>query len=192
MLRRLARGAMFVTGPTPGTAEHALQQAWVACSEAAGAGRSMRDRGEWARLGASAADAGAESVLSAMTAMESASEVSDDAYANAVRQLTSAVRDATDTKVLEARRQFHASRGAKLPQLVALVQSRGKGDLAQFLTVEVFVADAQKSGACMHARSDAYHGTMWCVSEAGHGHPHVHAECVACDLANRFLDAAGQ
>lgn len=153
MLRRLAHGAISVTGPTHGSPEHALQQAWVACSDAAGAGRSMRERGEWARLGAAAADAGAENVMSAMMAMETASEVSEDAYASAVRQLTSAVRAATDTKVLEARRQFHASRGAKLPSFVALFQSRGKGDLAQFLSVEVFVADAQKSGACMHARS---------------------------------------
>lgn len=191
MLRRLARGAMSVTGPTHGSPEHALQLAWVACSDAAGAGRSMRERGEWDQLAEAAADAGAENVMSAMKAMEAASEVSEDAYANAVRQLTSAVRAATDTKVLDARRQVHASHGAKLPSLVALFQSRGKGDLAQFLNVEVFVADAQKSGACMHARSDPYHGTMWCVSEAGHGYPHVHTECVACDLADRFLETAG-
>ena len=192
MFRRIAHGVMSVTGPGPGGPEYALQQAWVACSDAAGAGRSMHERGEWARLGAAAADAGAENVMSAMTAMETASEVSDDAYASAVRQLTSAVRAATDSKVLDARRQYHASRGAKLPQLAALVLSRGKGDLAQFLSVEAFVADAQKSGGCMHSRSDAYHGTMWCVSAAGHSHPHVHTECIACDLANDFLDSASQ
>lgn len=182
---------MSATGPAPGSPEHALQQAWIACSDAAAAGRSMRERGEWARLQEAAADAGAEDVMTAMTTTERASEVSEDAYASAVRQLTSAVRAATDRRVLDGRRQFHASRGAKLPSLAALLQSRGKGDLARSLSVEVFVADAQKSGGCMHARSDPYHGTVWCVSRAGHGHPHVHSACVACDIAVRFLDATG-
>lgn len=58
MFKRIARGVMALSGPPPGSPESAVQDAWTACAEAAGAGRSMRELGEWDRLEATAAYAG--------------------------------------------------------------------------------------------------------------------------------------
>lgn len=185
MFKRLARGVMAVSGPPPGSPESAVQDAWAACAEAVGAGRSMRELGEWDRLEATAAYAGAEDVLRSMAAMELAP--SEEAYAAGVRQLTSAVRAATDGKTLSAKRQYHESRGAKLPQMVAMVQSAGHPELARFVDVGVFVTEVQATGSCMNTRPDPYHGAMWCISDAGHTKPHFYASCVSCDLADRFL-----
>lgn len=187
MLQRLARAVMAASGPPPGSPEAAVQDAWTACAEAAGAGRSMRELGEWDRLEATAAYAGAEDVLRAMAAMESAPK--EEAYAVGVRQLTDAVRLATDGNTLTAKREYHESRGAKLPQLVAVVQSHGKPELARFVDVEAFVAQAKATGSCLQTRADSYHGSLWCISEAGHTKPHFYASCIPCDLADRFLNS---
>lgn len=110
-----------------------------------------------------------------MAAMESAP--SEAAYAVGVRQLTNAVRAATDGKTLSAKRQCHESRGARLPQMVALVRSHGQPELARFVDMEVFVTEVRATGSCMERRPDPYHGAMWCISDAGHAKPHFYASC---------------